>query len=78
VQHDKKEEKHVIFLSLCRIFQNNYGKLWNFHDFATLRLCDDYGKQAKNRAIQGDRPFFFQFLVKNRVDWKRIYKFGKF
>ena len=58
----KKGNFTSIFLLVCRNSQNNYGKLWDFHDFATLRLCDDYGKQAKK---QGDQEWSPNFMVKN-------------
>jgi len=68
-------------LFFCHFAEFSKTTMENYGIFTTLRLYDyatTMENRRKNRAIQGDRPFFFQFLVKNRVDWKRIYKFGKF
>jgi hypothetical protein len=32
--------------------------------------------RRKTRAIQGDRPFLWEILVKNRSVWLKIGKFG--
>jgi hypothetical protein len=53
MQHDKKGKKSHHFLATL---QNFPKQLWDFMEIlrlCVLRLCDDYGKQAKNQGDPG-------------------------
>jgi hypothetical protein len=53
MQHDKKGKKSHRFHATLQKFPK---QLWDFMEFlrlCVLRLCDDYGKQAKNQGDPG-------------------------
>ena len=61
MQHDKKGKFCILFLCQFAKIPKTTMRLWNFHDFATLRLCDDYGKQEEKQGDPERSPNFMGF-----------------
>jgi hypothetical protein len=68
MQHDKKGKKSHHFLATL---QNFPKQLWDFMEIlrlCVLRLCDDYGKQAKKQGDPRRSPIFMGIFGQKPVD----------